>query len=106
MLTNIYKTEEELKEGLSVVDVQPFFEKFSLCLRVLDIKYQCVYKYDPPKPNTKHRVMYVLCSNDHVYTCDAIIMSVSHKIENQELTDENKMYVSNYFLKHLRTKKK
>ena len=41
--------------------------------------------------------MYVLCTNDHVYTCDANIMSISHKIENENITHEDHMYVSNNF---------
>ena len=41
--------------------------------------------------------MYVLCTNDHVYTCDNNICSISQKIEKKELTHEDHMYVSKNF---------
>ena len=53
VLTKLNKTEEDLQEGLCVEDIIPFFEKFSVPLRVLNLKYQCIYKYDPEKQNTK-----------------------------------------------------
>jgi hypothetical protein len=42
------KTEESVKEGLTIKEVLPFFEKFHLKLRVYDIFKNLVFRYDPP----------------------------------------------------------
>ena len=41
--------------------------------------------------------MYVLYTNDHMYTCDSNIMSISQKIENDKVSHEDTMYVSKNF---------
>ena len=64
------KTEAELEEGLSIQDVVPFFEHFRLQLRVFNMFYQCIYKYDPEKVNHHYHALYCICKDEHVYTCN------------------------------------
>ncbi|MFM7982040.1 MAG: hypothetical protein ACKPKO_22245 [Candidatus Fonsibacter sp.] len=49
------KTEENIKEGLTIKEVLPFFQKYKLKLRVYDVFYNLTHKYDPEVPNFNHR---------------------------------------------------
>ena len=48
------RTEEDIKEGLTMDEVKPFFEKYKLKLRVYDIFYNQIYKYDPEAVSYTH----------------------------------------------------
>ena len=58
LLTTIGKTKAEVKQGLSIEDVLPFFVQFRLQLRVFDKFYKLVHKYDPPNRNHHNKTMY------------------------------------------------
>jgi hypothetical protein len=49
ILEIINKTEDDVKRGLSVHEMMPFFEHFSIPLRVYDCMGECLHKYDPEK---------------------------------------------------------
>ena len=68
LLETIGKTEEEVKQGLSIEDVMPFFVKYRLQLRVFDKFYKVVHKYDPPNRNHHNKAMFCLVTDGHVYT--------------------------------------
>ena len=51
ILETIGKTEDNVKEGLSIDDVLPFFEKHRLQLRIFDKFCHEIFKYDPPTRN-------------------------------------------------------
>jgi len=70
LLDIIGKTEDQVKEGLSIEDVMPFFERFRLSLRVFDKGYKMIYKYDPPTRNSRAKAMYCMMSDRHIYTLD------------------------------------
>jgi hypothetical protein len=48
ILNVLNRTEDNIKEGLSVEDILPFFIKYKLRLRVFDMFYKLIFKYDPP----------------------------------------------------------
>jgi hypothetical protein len=52
------RTEENIKDGLSIKEVLPFFEKYKLKLRVNDVVYNFIHVYDPEKFNFNHRPFY------------------------------------------------
>ena len=62
------RTEANIKEGLTIKEVLPFFEKFKLKLRVYDVFYNLIHKYDPEVPNFNHRPFYRVTYGDHIYT--------------------------------------
>ena len=43
------KTEDDIKKGLSVSEMMPFFEQFSIPLRVYDCMGERLHRYDPEK---------------------------------------------------------
>ena len=49
------RTEEDIKDGLTINEVLPFFEKYKLKLRVYDVFYNLIHRYDPQVPNFNHR---------------------------------------------------
>ena len=68
ILATVGKTEENAKEGLSIEDVLPFFEKHRLQLRVYDKFYNMVSKYDPPNINHNNKTVYCLQTNGRIHT--------------------------------------
>ena len=56
ILNVLNRTEENIKEGLSVEDILPFFIKYKLRLRVFDMFYKLIFKYDPPSFNNNNKV--------------------------------------------------
>ena len=52
ILDIINKTEDDVKNGLSVTEMMPFFEHFSIPLRVYDCMGMCLVRYDPEKRKT------------------------------------------------------
>lgn len=96
ILEIIGKTEESIKEGISVKDVQPFFEKYRLQLRVFDEYMRLLFKYDHDSPSHHHKVLYCMVKGDHVYTLN------NNLKELQQKAGEDKMIVKasdNYFIK-------
>ena len=68
LLKTIGKTEEAVKQGLSIEDVLPFFVKYRLQLRVFDKFCKLVHKYDPPNRNHDNKTMFCMVTDGHVYT--------------------------------------
>ena len=68
LLQTIGKTEEAVKQGLSIEDVLPFFVKYRLQLRVFDKFYKLIHKYDPPNRNHHNKTMFCMVTDGHVYT--------------------------------------
>jgi hypothetical protein len=73
------RTEQNIREGLSIEEVMPFFQKYKLKLRVFDIFYNLIYKYDPEVPNFNHRPFYCVTDGDHIYTLNRDLDSLAQK---------------------------
>ncbi len=41
------RTEADIKDGLTIEEVLPFFHRYKLKLRVHDVFYNLIFKYDP-----------------------------------------------------------
>ena len=88
------KTEETIKQGLTIQDMLPFFVTFKLKLRVYDKFYKKVFAYDPPVPNFNNKPMHCLIDGDHVYTLNHDIRSLEHKnMTNDDEKEELKLPV-------------
>ena len=72
------RTEEDIKEGLTVQEVLPFFREYKLKLRVYDVFYNLIHKYDPEVPNFNHRPMFCVTDGDHIYTLNKDPVSYTH----------------------------
>ena len=78
------RTEEDIKDGLSIEEVLPLFEKYKLKLRVYDVFYNLIHKYDPEVPNLNHRPFYCVTDGDHIYTLNKDLDSLAQKSDDDE----------------------
>jgi predicted DNA-binding protein YlxM (UPF0122 family) len=73
------KTEENIKDGVTIKEVVPFFEKFKLRLKVYDIFTNLVFKYEPPVPNRTNPVMYCAFHEGHIDTLNHDLPALAQK---------------------------
>jgi len=77
----IGKTEETVKDGISITSLLPFFEKYRIPLRVFDCTYKLVFKHNPPLTSRDHpKAMYVLQKNNHIYTLNHDLKRLKQKL--------------------------
>ena len=85
----IGKTEDDIKEGLSINDVLPFFQKYRLQLKVFDRTYKLIFKYAPELENHNNKTMYCLMADGHIYTMDhSTSKHLEHKQEDEDDKEE------------------
>ena len=82
ILEIINKTEDNIKSGISVNEMIPFFKYFSIPLRVYDCMGECLTRYDPEKPNHNYKAMYCMVKNDHIYLLNNV-QSLKQKQDTQ-----------------------
>ena len=85
ILQIINKTEETVKNGISVKDIKPFFEKYRLQLRVFDEYIRPIFKYDPETRNVHNKVMYCMVKGDHVYTLNNNLKALQQKADEETM---------------------
>jgi hypothetical protein len=96
LLQIIGRTEETIANGLTIQEMEPFFVKFRLQVRIFDACYNCIYEYDPPFRNHHNKVLYCLAKNNHIYTLNYNIKSleqIRNDIDEEEEDDEQAMTV-------------
>ena len=84
ILNVLGRTEEDIKDGLTIKEVLPFFRKYKLKLRVYDVFYNLIHRYDPEVPNFNHRPFYCVTDGDHIYTLNKDLDSLAQKSEDDE----------------------
>ena len=62
----------------------PFFEKYKLKLRVYDVFYNLVHKYDPEVPNFNHRPFDCLTDGGHIDTLSKDLDNLAQKSEDHD----------------------
>jgi hypothetical protein len=95
LLTLIGKDEETIKNGCSIDDVMPFFEKFAIPIRIYNDVSKCIFKYDPLKRNFHFRVFYGLIKDNHIYTMNYNLKELE-QVEHKK--SEESQASSNYFI--------
>jgi len=78
------RTEEDIKEGLTIDEVLPFFVKYKLKLRVYDLYYNLIHKHDPEVPNFNNKPMYCLTDGNHIYLLDKDLESLAQMTKGDE----------------------
>ena len=84
LLTILNVSEEIIKEGLTVYQVVPFFEKFKLCLKVFNELGRLIFKYIPDKPNKDEKRCYVQLKGNHIYTMNNNLQTLILKYVDDE----------------------
>ena len=98
------KTEDDIKNGLSINDVLPFFKKFNLSVRIFDLFYKCIFKYDPEKRDHHNKVLYCMMVDNHIYTINQNAISLQHVSEEGGLTENIIFASSDYKVKEREAK--
>jgi hypothetical protein len=96
LLQIIGKTPETVANGLTIQDMEPFFVKFRLQVRIFDACYNCIYEYDPQFRNHHNKVLYCLAKNNHIYTLNYNLKSLEqtrNDIDEEEDDHEQAMTV-------------
>ena len=88
------KTKDSIKEGLTIHEVAPFFEKSRLKLRVYDIFQNLVFKYDPPVDHRDNPPMFCMFHEKHIYTLNHDLTSLAHKKVGDAETGESEVKVA------------
>ena len=64
--------------------IKPVFEKYILKLRVFDICYKLIYKYDPKHYDNNNKPMYCLIKGNHVYTLNHDLKTLQQKFKDED----------------------
>ena len=80
ILNIINKTEDNIKNGISVNDMMPFFKHYSIPLRVYDCMGEFLVRCDREKRSHFHKAMYCMVKNDHIYVFNNV-ESLKHKAD-------------------------
>ena len=97
ILSTINKTEDNIKDGLTIDDILPFFVKYKLRLRVFDMFYKLIFRYDPPVSNRNNSPLYCMIKGDHVYTLNNDLKMLEQKINEEGLDKEFHLKVSSNY---------
>jgi hypothetical protein len=89
ILETLGRTEDNIKEGLSISEILPFFVKYRLQLRVFDSFYKLIYQYDPPIRNHHNKVLYCMMKDDHIYTLNHNINKPNQRLANNRPDNDN-----------------
>jgi hypothetical protein len=95
ILNIINRTEDNIQDGLTIDDVLPFFQKYKLRLRVFDLFYKMIFKYEPESFNEHNKPLYCMTDGDHIYTLNHDLKSLQQKQDDN--TDEFLVYTTPYF---------
>ena len=89
--------EETIKQGLTVKEVLPFFEKFRLPLKVFNELGQLIFKHEPENPNKNEKRCYVLIKGNHIYTMNRNLEKLRLK-DVEEVNLEIKQPSPNFYI--------
>ena len=78
------RNEEDIKDGLTIDEVLPFFKKYKLKLRVYDVFYNLIFKYEPDTPNFNNPALFCVTDGDHIYTLNTDLDRLAQKTSSDE----------------------
>jgi len=84
ILELIGRTETDVRDGITMHEMLPFFQKFKLKVRLYDIFCTLIFRYDPEPEDRNNKPFYAMTDGDHIYVLNHDINSLSHKLEVEE----------------------
>lgn len=69
-----------------------FFQKYKLRLRVFDLFYKMIFKYEPESFNEHNKPLYCMTDGDHIYTLNHDLKSLQQKQDDN--TEEFIVYTT------------
>jgi hypothetical protein len=86
ILETLGKTEDNVKDGIKIHELQLFFQKYNLQLRVVNEFCKVLFYNEPTVRNHHHKAMYCLLKGNHLYTLNNDIKSLEQKQDNESET--------------------
>jgi len=80
LLRTLNKTEETIKQGVSIKEVLPFFKEYKLNFRVFDVFGKLICRHDTETRNNHNKTMYCMVKGNHVYTLNYDLKSLDQKL--------------------------
>ncbi|MFM7983377.1 MAG: hypothetical protein ACKPKO_29045, partial [Candidatus Fonsibacter sp.] len=65
-------------------------------MRVYDVFYNLIYKYDPELPHFNHRPFYCVTDGDHIYTLNKDLDNLAQKSDDDDeyrVAADNNLYI-------------
>ena len=92
----INRKEDNIKNGLPLEEVIPFLK-----IRIYNLFYQLIFKYDPDKRNHHNQVLYCMMIDNHIfiYTIKHDAISLQHVSEGEDTTEYTFVACDNYHVK-------
>ena len=84
ILSILGKNETDIKDGLTIHEILPFFQKYKLKLRVYDVFYNLIFRYDPETPNFNNPALFCVTDGDHIYTLNKDLDNLAQKTSSDE----------------------
>ncbi len=78
------RTEADIQDGLTIDEVLPSFKKYKLKLRVYDVFYNMIFKYEPDTPNFNNPALFCVTDGDHIYTLNTDLDRLAQKTSSDE----------------------
>jgi len=86
ILKLVGRSEANIADGLTVHEILPFFQRYKLRLRVYDVFFRLIFKYDPETENRRHPPMFCVCDGNHVYLLNRDLDQLAQKASSEDFT--------------------
>ena len=95
ILVVLGRTDEDIKDGLTIEGVLPFFEKYKLKLHVQAIFYKLIRKHNPEAPDFTHRRLYGVIDGDDEYALNRDLGNLAQKSNSDKyrVVANNNLYM-------------
>ena len=79
ILKIIGRNESNIKDGLTIEEILPFFKQFNLKLIVYHILYTLIFKFGPEKDSRNYPQMLCVCDGNHIYLINKDLHEIAQK---------------------------
>ena len=81
LLQIVGKTENDIKDGVSVTQMIPFFDKYNIPVKVFDVNYKFIFRHHQNNINKRIKPLYVLMKNNHIYVLNHDLKRLEQKLK-------------------------
>lgn len=97
LLKLIDKTEDDIKEGITISQMIPFFDKYNIPVKLFDMSYNLRWRHNQNNINSQIKPLYVLMKDNHIYVLNHDLKRLEQKLNEEhhvKLTASDNYYVN------------
>ena len=97
LLKLIDKTEDDVKEGITISQMTPFFDKYDIPVKLFDVNYNLRWRRNQNCINQHIKPLYVLMKDNHIYILNRDLNRLEQKLNEEhrvKLTASENYYVN------------